>query len=63
MNESVDDFKQGGCLFKPTSGHPSTHGHIIMHLTGLRKQVDILISKNQALQIFYLKHRVYNETT
>ena len=27
------------------------------------KQVDILISKNQALQILYLKHRVYNETT
>ena len=27
------------------------------------KQVDILISKNQALQILYLTHRVYNETT
>ena len=27
------------------------------------KQVDILISKNQALQILHLKHRVYNETT
>ena len=27
------------------------------------KQVDILISKNQAQQILYLKHRVYNETT
>ena len=27
------------------------------------EQVDILISKNQALQILYLKHRVYNETT
>ena len=27
------------------------------------KQVDILISKNQALQILYLKHCVYNETT
>ena len=26
-------------------------------------QVDILISKNQVLQILYLKHRVYNETT
>ena len=27
------------------------------------KQVDILISENQALQILYLTHRVYNETT
>ena len=27
------------------------------------QQVDILISKNQALQILYLTHRVYNETT
>ena len=27
------------------------------------QQVDILISKNQALQILYIKHRVYNETT
>ena len=27
------------------------------------EQVDILISKNQALQILYLKHCVYNETT
>ena len=27
------------------------------------KQVDILISKNQALQILYLKHHIYNETT
>ena len=27
------------------------------------KQVDILISKNQALQILYLKHYVYNEIT
>ena len=26
-----------------------------------QKQVDILISKNQALQILYLKHRVYSE--
>ena len=27
------------------------------------KQVDILISKNQVLQVLYLKHHVYNETT
>ena len=27
------------------------------------KRIDILISKNQALQILYLKHYVYNETT
>ena len=27
------------------------------------QQVDILISKNQALQVLYLKHCVYNETT
>ena len=27
------------------------------------KQVDILISKNQALQILYLTHHVYNETS
>ena len=27
------------------------------------KQVDILISKNQALQILYLKHCVYNNET
>ena len=27
------------------------------------KQVDILISKNQALQILYLKHGVYNNET
>ena len=27
------------------------------------KQVDILISKNQALQIVYLKHCVYNNET
>ena len=26
------------------------------------KQVDILISKNQALQILYLKHSVYKTT-
>ena len=31
--------------------------------TCLKKQVDILISKNQALEILYLKHRVYNKTT
>ena len=29
----------------------------------LSKQVDILISNNQALQILYLTHSVYNETT
>ena len=28
----------------------------------LQEQVDILISKNQALKILYLKHCVYNET-
>ena len=28
-----------------------------------QEQVDILISKNQARQILYLKHPVYNETT
>ena len=28
-----------------------------------KKQVDILISKNQALQMLYLKHRVCNEAT
>ena len=28
-----------------------------------QKQVDILISKNQALQILYLKHCVYNNET
>ena len=27
------------------------------------KQIDILISKNQALQILYLKHCVYNNET
>ena len=27
------------------------------------KQVDILISKNQPLQILYLKHCVYNNET
>ena len=27
------------------------------------KRIDILISKNQALQILHLKHYVYNETT
>ena len=39
MSESVDDIKQGGCLYKPISGHLSTHGHMIMHLTGLRKKL------------------------
>ena len=29
----------------------------------IRQQVDILISKNQAMQILYLKHCAYNETT
>ena len=29
----------------------------------IEKQGDILISKNQALQILYLKHYVCNETT
>ena len=34
-----------------------TYGeHIIFHKL---KQVDILISKDQALQILYLKHHVY----
>ena len=28
----------------------------------LQKQVDILISKNQALQLLYLKHCVYKTT-
>ena len=31
--------------------------------SGLSKQVDILISKNQALQMLYLKHCVYNNET
>ena len=26
INESGGDFQQGGCLYKPTSGHQSTHG-------------------------------------
>ena len=29
----------------------------------IRQQVDILISKNQPMQILYLKHCAYNETT
>ena len=31
----------------------------LMQIKGCVKQVDILISKNQMLQILYLKHRVY----
>ena len=34
--------------------------HQVKCMHTLRKQVDILISKNQALQILYLKHCVHN---
>ena len=34
INQSCGDFQQGGCLYKLTSGHPSTCGR----LTGLRNK-------------------------
>ena len=45
------------------AGHElnSQTGTCYMHVLD-RKQVDILISKNQALQILYLKHCVYKTT-
>ena len=36
---------------------------IITYVGSPHKQVDILISKNQALQILHLKHCVYNNET
>ena len=34
----------------------------MLQMMGLPEQVDILISKNQALQILYLKHCIYKTT-
>ena len=36
--------------------------HIVYKCIPIQKQVDILISKNQALQILHLKHCVYKAT-
>ena len=52
-HQQLPEFQVNKCLYVATYEPYSL----------LMKQVDILISKNQALQILYLTHRVYNETT
>ena len=48
---------------KPEAYEVGSHYLHLIKWPEHRKQGDILISKNQALQILYLKHHVYNETT
>ena len=65
MNELGSDFPQGSCLYKLTSGMEWTPEHLWTSNRPQKQaseQVDILISKNQVLQMLYLKHHVYTSS-
>ena len=69
MSLSGNNEIAGSGIKTSSYANHNIHEHIIMcmHMTGnvkqqLSKHVDILISKNQVLQILYFKHCVYKTT-
>ena len=61
MTASMETYSM--VIFVVNTVNISNFDHLYGGLsTNIEKQVDILISKNQVLQILYLKHCVYKTT-